>query len=558
MRRCQKILTPPEYSFNRSVFKSMGFTDSELEKPIIGIANAWSELVPGHYNLRALARSVKNGIYAAGGTAVEFGVIGACDGTAQGCVGMKYILPSRDLIANDIEIMVQAHQLDGIVMLGSCDKIVPGMMMAAARLDIPAILLPGGPMLGGAEFDGRPSDLTSVAEAVGMLSSGKLPRGDFDRLEEAAAPSCGSCSFLGTANTMCCIAEAMGLTLPRGALVPAVYAERTRLAYRTGEKIVELVNKSIDAGQIITLQSIKNGISALMAIGGSTNAVMHLTAIAAEIDVPTPEMIKLFDELGDRTPHIAKVNPSSKYNMTDFHLSGGIPQVIYELRDYLNTECMTVTGKTLGENIDASGPHPNVDRNVIRTAGNPFAPSNSVVILRGNIAPDGAVSKPGAIHRDMHYFAGRAKVFDCEEDAEQAILDGKIAKGDVVVIRYEGPKGGPGMREMLKAMKYLYGMGLGKETALITDGRFSGTNNGCFVGHISPEAAEGGAIAIIEDGDRIIIDVPNKTLTLDLPDDIVRERMKKWTRPEPKHKKGYLAIYEKLAASASEGAMIKI
>jgi len=586
MRRCQRILNPPEFSFNRSVFKSMGFTDDELDKPVIGIANAWSELVPGHYNLRALAQSVKNGIYAAGGTAVEFGVIGACDGTAQGCVGMNYILPSRDLIANDVEIMAQAHQLDGVVMLGSCDKIVPGMMMAAARLRIPAILLPGGPMLGGAEFDDRPSDLTSVSEAVGMLNTGKITRGQFDELEDAAGPSCGSCSFLGTANTMCCLAEAMGLTLPHAALTPAVYADRARLAYRTGEKIVELVNRDIDAGRIITKRSIENGVTTLMAIGGSTNAVMHLTAIASEIDIPAAEMTRMFNEIGDRTPYIAKVNPSSKYNMEDFHRSGGVPQVLYELGDLINRDCLTVTCKTVGENIAGAGVRtgteagvgagyatgakvcagvgagaggcPRVDRNVIKTADAPFAPSNSVIILRGNIAPEGAVSKPGAIHEDMRRFEGRARVFDREEEAEQAILDGKIVKGDVVVIRYEGPKGGPGMREMLKAMKYLYGRGLGKDTAVITDGRFSGTNNGCFVGHISPEAADGGVIAVIEDGDRIIIDIPGKTLTLDVPDAEIGARMKKWRRPAPKHTKGYLALYERLAASASEGAVIKV
>ncbi len=558
MRRSEAILQIPEFSFNRSVYKSVGFSNEELEKPIIGIANSWSELVPGSYNLRQLADSVKKGIYAAGGTAVEFGFIGACDGTAQGCSGMNYILPSRDLIANDIEIMVQAHRLDAVVMLGSCDKIVPGMMIAAARLSIPVIILPGGPMLGGKFFDGRKSDLTSVSEAVGMLKSGKLTLDEFSRLEDDASPTCGSCSFFGTANTMCCLAEAIGLTLPQGALTPAVYAERTRIAYKTGKQIVDMVNRNITGDQIITRKSIENAIRVLMATSGSTNAVMHLTAVAAEIDIRPEDMMNMFDRLGDSTPQIAKVNPASRYNMEDFYLSGGIPQVMYELRNVLNLDCMTVTGKTVGENIKEIGCNSSVNRECIKTFEEPFSAKNGVAILHGNIAPLGAVTKPGAIHPDMLCFEGAAKVFDCEEKAEVAILDGKIQKGDVVVIRYEGPKGGPGMREMYKAMKYLYGLGLGKDTAVITDGRFSGTNNGCFVGHISPEAADGGVIAVIEDGDKIVIDIKNKTIRLSIPEKEIAERLEKWKRPAKKFRKGYLALYERMAASASEGAVLKI
>ena len=534
----------------------MGFTDSDLDKPVIGVANAWSELVPGHTNLRNLAQAVKNGIYAAGGTPVEFGVIGACDGTAQGCAGMNYILPSRDLIANDIEVMVQAHQLDGVVMLGSCDKIVPGMMMAAARLEIPSIILPGGPMLGGEEFDGRPSDLTSLSEAVGMFRSGSITQDDMDELEEKAAPTCGSCAFLGTANTMCCLAEAMGLTLPRAALAPAVYAERTRLAFKTGETIVGLVNNDADPKTIITKRAFANAIRVLMAIGGSTNAVIHLTAIAAEADITAGEMTRLYNELGGETPQIVRVNPASRYNMEDFYRSGGVPQVLYELRSLLDLDCMTVNGSTVGENIKTAGSCKTVDRECIKTIDAPFRSSDSIAILSGNLAPLGAVTKPGAIHPDMQVFEGRARVFDCEETAEGAILEGKIKKGDVVVIRNEGPKGGPGMREMYKAMKYLYGLGLGRDTAVITDGRFSGTNNGCFVGHISPEAADGGAIAIVRDEDVIRIDIPGKKIELLVDDGEIEKRMELLPPREYKYKKGYLAFYERFAAGASEGAVL--
>jgi len=556
--RSKCILTRPEGSFNRGVFKSMGFSDDNLKRPIIGIANAWSELVPGHYNLRQLAEHVKRGIHLAGGTAAEFGVIGACDGTAQGNKGMHFILPSRDLIANDIEVMVEAHQLDGIVMLGSCDKIVPAMLMAAARLDIPSIILAGGPMLGGTAFDNRKSDLTSISEGLGMLKSGKIGEEEYNNLEESSVPTCGSCSFYGTANTMCCAAEAMGMSLPGSALIPAVFADRLRAAEVTGKSIVNLVNKNIVGQDIVTLDSIKNAIRVVMATGGSTNAVLHLTAIAAELGIDAEVMIETFDSLSETTPQVAKVNPASEYNMEDFYFAGGIPQVMKELKTILNTDCMTVTGKTVAENLSQLNPEFKVDRRVIKTIAEPFSSSKGLAILRGNIAPNTGVTKPAAIDPDMLTFTGSAKTFNSEEEAEEAILGGKIKEGDVVVIKYEGPKGGPGMREMFKAMKYLYGVGLAKKTALITDGRFSGTNNGCFVGHISPEAAEGGPIAIIEDGDKITIDIPNKSLHLHVSDEEIQERMKTWKRPEPKFKKGYLALYSKYAQSADKGAVMKI
>lgn len=557
MLRSEKILRRPDFSFNRAVYKSMGFSDKDLEKPIIGIANTWSELVPGSYNLRAVADSVKRGVYAAGGTPVEFGVIGACDGTAQGNEGMRFILPSRDLIANDVEVMVQAHQLDGVVLLGSCDKIVPGLLMAAARLKLPAILLPGGPMQGGPAFDGRASDLTSLSEGCGMVKAGLLDEETLYELEDTCGPGCGSCSFYGTANTMCCLSEAMGMTLPGGALIPAVYAERTRIAFATGEKIVELVEKGITTDQIINEKSMDNAIRVLNATGGSTNGVLHLLAVAGEAGIDSSTMMEKFEKIGMNTPLVAKVNPSSKYNMEDFYFSGGIPQVMKEIESILEPDVMTVTGKTVGENLQAWS-WKNVDREVIKTIDEPFSRFGGIAVLSGNLSPEGCITKPSAIKPEMHRFHGRARVFDGEESAEKAILNGEIQSGDVVVIRYEGPKGGPGMREMYKAMKYLYGMGLSESTALITDGRFSGTNNGCFVGHISPEAAEGGPIALVEDGDEITIDIPKQTITLHVEEEVLKRRREGFRPPQPKYTKGYLAVYSKMAASASRGAVLEI
>lgn len=554
--RSEAILKRPNFCFNRAVYKSMGFSNEDLSKPIIGIANTWSELVPGSYNLRALAEHVKHGIYAAGGTPVEFGVTGACDGTAQGNEGMHFILPSRDLISYDVEVMVQAHQLDGIVLLGSCDKIVPGLLMAAARLGIPSILLPGGPMQGGPMFDGRKSDLTSLSEGCGMLSAGKISEDDLFRLEDEAGPGCGSCSFFGTANTMCCLSEALGMTLPGGALIPAVYAERTRISFSTGQAIVGLVEKNITAKDIITEAAIDNAICVLNTIGGSTNGVLHLTAIAREIGIDSSVMMEKFDRIGKNTPLVVKVNPSSEYNMEDFYRAGGMPAVLQEVSPLLDLSVLTVTGKTMDANLQAAHLPP-PDRRVIKTLSEPFSLTGGIAILYGNLAVEGCITKPSAIVPEMHCFSGSARVFDCEEAAEQTILADGIHAGDVVVIRYEGPKGGPGMREMYKAMKYLYGMGLARSTALITDGRFSGTNNGCFVGHISPEAAEGGPIALIQDGDKITIDIPSGSITLHVDDTELELRRKEWRRPEPKYRTGYLGLYSKLASSASRGGVLE-
>ncbi|NQU14850.1 MAG: dihydroxy-acid dehydratase [Desulfobacteraceae bacterium] len=550
--RSKDILERPEWSMNRALYKSMGFSDYDLDQPLVGIANSWNRVVPGHYNLRQVSEYVQQGIRQAGGTPVEFGVIAACDGIANGHAGMHYILPTRDLIANDVEMMIEAHRLDAVVLLASCDKIVPGMLMAAARLDIPAIMVVGGPMEGGCEFDGRASDTTSLTEGLGMLKSGKIDEATYRELEDRATPTCGSCSFLGTANTMCCVAEAMGLCLPGSATIPATHAERLRSAQESGRQIVALVKQGITSGQILNQQGIENGIRVNAAIGGSTNAALHIPAIGYEADCEIT--MDLFEELSRSTPYVAKMNPAAPLNVPDFHDAGGVPAVMKEILEQLHGEALTVTGKTVAENV-AQARTPN--RDIIRTLSDPWSKEGGVAILRGNLAVNTAITKPAAIVPEMHKFEGKARCFDSEEKANQAILDGDVQDGDVVVIRYEGPKGGPGMREMYKAMKLLYGKGLALKTALVTDGRFSGTNNGCFVGHISPEAAEGGALAIVEDGDLITIDIPNRNLHLHVPDEEIERRLAKWQRPEPKFKKGYLALYARLAESADKGAIIR-
>ncbi len=554
--RSAKIMRGTENGIYRALYKSMGYANDDLKRPMIGIANSWNTLVPGHFNLNQISEHVKWGIYRAGGTPVEFGVIGACDGVANGHDGMHFILPSREVICNSIEICVQAHRLDAVVLLASCDKIVPGMLMAAARLDIPAIMVHGGPMLGGVEFDGRPSDLTSIDEALGMFRAGRISESEFSVLEDTACPSCGSCAFLGTANTMCCLTEALGMALPGTALIPATHSDRLRAARSTGEAICNLVEKDITARQIINQKSLENAVRVCMGIGGSTNAVLHLSAVAYEAE-ESFDVLETFEKFNKTTPHIAKVNPASKWNMEDFWKAGGIPRVMERLMPLLHEEAMTCTGETILKNIESFSYLFPENPEVIKTLDAPFGHMGGIAVLRGNLAPDTGISKPGAIDPALFQFTGKARVFDSEEAANGAILNKEIQGGDVVVIRYEGPKGGPGMREMYKAMKYLYGLGLNKSTALITDGRFSGTNNGCFVGHISPEAAEGGPIAIVKDGDEISIDVEKGTLHLNVPQEEIKERFKTWKPPAPKFKKGYLELYSRLASSAAEGAVIK-
>ena len=551
--RSKDILSRPKWGTNRALLKSMGYSDYDLEKPFIGIANSWNTIVPGHYNLKQVADYVRQGIFQAGGTPVEFGVLAGCDGVATGHEGNRYILPTRDLICMSVEAMVEAHKLDGVVLLGSCDKIVPGMLMAAARLDIPAILMVGGPSEGGCEYDGRSSDITTLLEGLGMLQTGQLREEELNELEDKVMPTCGSCSFLGTANTMCCISEGLGLSLPGSATIPAVYSERLRVSQEAGRRIVEMVDEGLNSRKIINRQGIENAIRLSSALGGSTNIALHLPAIAYEagVGITMQEM----DELFNSTPHVAKVYPSGPANVPQFHEAGGVPAVIKEIISLMHGDAITVTGKTHDENIEGVR---DGDRSIIRSLADPWSVEGGLAVLSGNLAPDTAVTKPGAVHPSMRTFTGKARCFDGEEEANQAILDGKIQEGDVVVIRYEGPKGGPGMREMVSAMKMLYGRGLALKTALITDGRFSGTNNGCFVGHISPEAADGGPLAIVEDGDQITIDMKARNLHLHVSDEEIEARLSQWSSPKPKYTKGLLGLYSQLAESADKGAVLRM
>jgi len=550
--RSEEVLRRPLGSSKRVLFKSMGFTDNELNGPIIGVANAWSTLVSGHFNLRNVADRVRSGIAGAGGMAVEFGVPGICDGIAENHRGAHFVLPSRDLIANSIEVMAEAHALDGIVLLGSCDKIVPAMLMAATRVDLPAIMVVGGPAEGGSEVDGRSLDSTTVDEALPMLESGQMDETEFSALEDSSQPTCGSCAFLGTANSMCCAAEALGLSLPGTATIPAVHSARLQMARLAGERIVGLVNENLSARKIVNRASLENAIRTMAAIGASTNTVLHLMAIAYEAGVELS--VDDFERLWRSTPQVARMNPAAPATVPDFHRAGGIPAVMKQIMPLLNPDSVTVTGHTISENTAGAAIRDNA---IIRPLGNPWNREGGLAVLRGNLAPDSGITKPAAIHPSMHLFTGIAMCFDTEEDATRAIMGGRVTDGTVVVIRYEGPCGGPGMPEMYAPMKYLHGRGLALKTALVTDGRFSGTNNGCFVGHVSPEAAKGGPIAVVQDGDRITIDVPARRLHLHVSDDDLKRRLEAWVRPEPKIRNGYLSIYARLTDSAEKGAMIR-
>ncbi len=542
---------------NKVLWKGCGYSDDDLDRPIIGIANSFNDMVPGHTSLRSLAEQVKYGIYRAGGTPAEFGVIACCDGVATGHAGNNYALPSRDNIADSIEIQARAHRLDGLVLLGSCDKIVPGMLMAAARLDIPAIFVAGGCMAGGAPFASRTkSDSTTITEAIGMYQTGQATYEELQNLATVACPTCGSCQFMGTANTMCAQAEALGMSLTGSAFIPAFYNERLRSALQSGEKIVELVKRGITARQVLTMDAIRNAIRILMAVGGSTNAVIHTCALAWELGFDPSRIMDEFEQISDQIPHIAKISPASiVYDSEDLYKAGGIPQVMKVIRDHLALDVMTVTGQTLGENLDAWRNCYASNPKIIRPLDNPHSTLGGLAIMRGNLAPDTGVAKPAAIAEEARRFTGTAICFDCEEDCTEAIRQRKILAGHVVVIRYEGPKGGPGMREMYQPLKMLYGQGLNKTTAVVTDGRFSGTNNGCFVGHVSPEAAAGGPIALVQDGDRITIDVYKKELTLHVSDEELARRKAAWTY-EPKPVSGYLKRYARLAASADKGGVL--
>ena len=554
MYRSEHILKGLSNQYYRATYKSMGFTTEDLKRPIIGIANAWSECVPGHYNLRQVAQRVKDGIYRAGGTPIEFGVIGGCDGMGQGHDGMHFIMPSRELIANSIESMAQINLFDGLVLLGSCDKIVPGMLMAAARLDIPCILLPGGPMEGGVEFDGRQADQTSSTEAYGMLSAGKITEEEYVSLENTACPGCGSCSYLGTANTMCALSEALGMTLPDASLAPATSARRLALAEETGVKIMELVEKNIRPRDIMTPEAFQNALTVDMALGCSTNTMLHLPAIAREAGVELN--LEIANEISAKTPNLCHLAPAGPTYMEDLNEAGGVYAVMNELskKGLLNLDCLTANGTTVGENIKNCV---NKNPEVIRPVENPYSQTGGIAVLKGNLAPDSGVVKRSAVAPEMLVHEGPARVFDCEEDAIDAIKSGRIVAGDVVVIRYEGPKGGPGMREMLNPTSAIAGMGLGSSVALITDGRFSGASRGASIGHVSPEAAVGGPIALVEEGDIIRINIPENKLDVLVSDEELAARRAKWQPREPKITTGYLARYHELVTSGNRGAVLE-
>jgi dihydroxy-acid dehydratase len=538
---------------HRSLFKAMGYTDEEIARPLIGVVNAANEIIPGHIHLDIITEDVKAGIRMAGGTPVEFPAIGVCDGIAMGHTGMKYSLASRELIADSVEVMAMAHPFDALVMVPNCDKIVPGMLMAALRLNIPAIFISGGPMLAG-NLKGKKVDLITVFEGVGAVKSRTMTQKTLKLLEDSACPGCGSCSGMYTANSMNCLTEAVGLGLPGNGTIPAVQAARRRLAKQTGMKVMELLKKDIRPRDIATLSAFKNALAVDMALGCSTNTVLHIPAIAHEAGIKLD--LDLFNEISKKTPHICHLSPAGPHHIEDLDLAGGIQAVMKEINalGILDLKVMTATGKTLGENLKQAFV---ADYNVIRPLINPYHREGGLAILSGNLAPDGAVVKQSAVAPEMLVNKGAARVFDGEEDAIAAILGGKIHPGDIVVIRYAGPKGGPGMPEMLAPTSAIAGMGLDKTVALLTDGRFSGGSRGAAIGHISPEAAEGGPIALVREGDRIMIDIPNKKLTLKISDKKLAARMKAFQPRPAAIKSGYLARYAQLVASASTGAILK-
>lgn len=548
-----QLLKGDNGALKRALYKSMGFTENSLKKPLIALVNSYTNATPGHFNLNLICEQVKKGIEAAGGTAMEFGTIAPCDGIAEGHEGMRYVLPSRDIITASVECMVRAHKFDGMVLMGSCDKIVPGMLMAAARLDIPAIFINGGPMYP-ASYKGKHYDGNIITEAIGWKQRGEITEEEFYEIENLAEPCVGSCAMLGTANTMGCLAEAMGMSLPASATIPAILSKRMQAAYSTGEAIMGLVKKGITARNIMTKQALENAIMVLMGIGGSTNAIMHLQAIYYEAGLGQLNL-EVFDEFSRKIPLVASVYPASPYDMVDFYEAGGVPAVMKELLPMLNKEAITVTGKTIGENLEQF--HLSNRREVIKNSNEPFSKNGGVAVLKGNLAPLGAVIKPAAVPAHLSRFEGTAQVFHSEQEAISAILGGKVKPNTAVILRYEGPKGGPGMPEMYRPMKCLEGMGLSDSCAIVTDGRFSGSNRGLFVGHISPEAYEGSPLALVEDSDRIKIDIENRSIELMVSDEVLSERKKHWIRPEKDIPNGYLKTYKNISKSAAQGAVIE-
>ncbi len=538
---------------HRSLFNALGYTQEEMERPLIGIVSSYNEIVPGHMNLDKITNAVKMGIAMAGGTPVMFPAIAVCDGIAMGHVGMKYSLVTRDLIADSTECMAMAHQFDALVCIPNCDKNVPGLLMAAARLNIPTIFVSGGPMLAG-KVQGCKTSLSSLFEAVGAQAAGKITMDELTEFEHKACPTCGSCSGMYTANSMNCLTEALGMALPGNGTIPAVYSERLRLAKHTGMKIVELLKKDIKPRDIMTKEAFYNALTVDMALGCSTNSMLHLPAIAHEAGVDLN--LTIANELSAKTPNLCHLAPAGHTYIEDLNEAGGVYAVMNELnkKNLLNTDGITATGKTIKENIKGCI---NKNPEVIRPVENPYSEVGGIAVLKGNIAPDTCVVKRSAVVPEMLVHEGPARVFDCEEDAISAIKGGKIVAGDVVVIRYEGPKGGPGMREMLNPTSAIAGMGLGSSVALITDGRFSGASRGASIGHVCPEAAVGGPIAFIEEGDIIKIDIPNHSINVDVTDEVLAERKSKWVERKPNVTSGYLVRYRELVTGANKGAVLE-
>lgn len=539
---------------HRSLFNALGLTKEEMNKPLVGIVSSYNEIVPGHMNLDKIVEAVKMGVAMAGGVPRVFPAIAVCDGIAMGHIGMKYSLVTRDLIADSTEAMAMAHQFDALVMVPNCDKNVPGLLMAAARINVPTVFVSGGPMLAG-HVGGQKRSLSSMFEAVGAHAAGKISDEGLDEFECKVCPTCGSCSGMYTANSMNCLTEVLGMGLRGNGTIPAVYSERIRLAKQAGMKVMELLEKNIRPRDIMTEDAIINALTVDMALGCSTNSMLHLPAIAHEIGMDFK--IPFANEISAKTPNLCHLAPAGPTYMEDLNEAGGVYAVMNELnkKGLIKTECMTVTGKTVGENIKDAV---NLNPEVIRPIDNPYSETGGLAVLQGNLAPDGSVVKRSAVVEEMLVHEGPARVFECEEDASEAILSGSIKAGDVVVIRYEGPKGGPGMREMLNPTSQIAGMGLGSSVALITDGRFSGASRGASIGHVSPEAAVGGPIALIEEGDIIQIDIPNHTLNVKVSDEEMARRKANWQPREPKVKTGYLARYAALVTSGDRGAVLEI
>ena len=539
---------------HRSLFNALGMTKEEMERPLVGIVSSYNEIVPGHMNLDKIVNAVKQGVAMAGGTPVVFPAIAVCDGIAMGHIGMKYSLVTRDLIADSTEAMAIAHQFDALVMVPNCDKNVPGLLMAAARINVPTVFVSGGPMMAG-HINGHKTSLSSMFEAVGSYAAGKITEEELTEFENKACPTCGSCSGMYTANSMNCLTEALGMGLRGNGTIPAVYSERIRLAKHAGMQVMEMYRKNIRPRDIMTKEAVLNALTVDMALGCSTNSMLHLPAIAHEIGMDFD--ISFANEISEKTPNLCHLAPAGPTYIEDLNEAGGVYAVMNELnkKGLLHTDCMTVTGKTVGENIKDCV---NLNPEVIRPIDNPYSQTGGLAVLKGNLAPDGGVVKRSAVVEEMMVHEGPARVFDCEEDAIAAIKGGKIVEGDVVVIRYEGPKGGPGMREMLNPTSAIAGMGLGSSVALITDGRFSGASRGASIGHVSPEAAVGGPIALIEEGDIISIDIPNLKLEVKVSDEEMQARKANWQPRQPKVTTGYLARYAAMVTSGNRGAILEI